>query len=91
MLKKYIGIFMIKKGRWEDIKQAKSLKILKTQETQTMSVVSISRSEKKDVYKLLLNLPDRDIDLMSGNKDDILDKAHVISTSISTTIINHCD
>ena len=78
-LKKYIGFFAIKKGEWEDIKQLTDLKIIKTKETQNMSVLSLSRTETNDVYKLILVLPNKTIELMSGEKDFITKAANEIS------------
>jgi len=77
-LKKYIGFFAIKKGEWEDIKQLTDLKIIKTKETQSMSVLSLSRTETNDVYKLILVLPNKTIELMSGEKGFITKAANEI-------------
>lgn len=44
-----------------------------------MSVLSISRTETNDVYKLSLTLSNRNIELMSGGKDYILNRAEKIS------------
>ena len=68
MLKKYSGVLFIKSGEWQDIKQVSGLQIVKSKETQTMSVRAVSRSETNEVYKLYLNLPGRDILLMKGKK-----------------------
>lgn len=91
MLRKYNGIFSIKKGAWESIEQIISLQIVKTTETQTMSVLSLSRTETNDIYKLYLNMPDRNIELMKGNENDILKKAKRIATLIPTLLINQND
>ena len=61
-LKKYTGFFAIRIGEWENIKSVVYLQIIKTIETQSMNVVSISRTETYDVYKLILVLPDRNIE-----------------------------
>ncbi|MDD4574895.1 MAG: hypothetical protein PHI36_00550, partial [Bacteroidales bacterium] len=65
-LKKYIGFFGIKKGEWESIKSVINLQILVIRETQSMNVLSISRRETKDVYKLFMILSDRKIELLAG-------------------------
>ena len=88
-LKKYIGFFAIKKGEWESIKSIINLQIIKTRETQNMSVLSISRTETNDVYKLFLTLPNRNIELMSGEKDYILNKAEKISSSLQVSVKNN--
>ena len=91
MLKKYTGIFLFKKGKWESIKLVTGLQIVKTRETQTMSVLSISRTETNDTYKLYLNLPERNIELMAGSKVDILNKAKKIASSLDTSLINNTE
>jgi len=87
-VKKYIGFFAIKKGEWESIKSIINLQIIKTNEAQAMSVLSITRTETKDVYKLLMILSDRTIELMSGEKDFIIDKAEIISSALQVSLNN---
>ena len=87
-LKKYIGFFIIKKGQWENIKSLINLQIIKTKATQSMGVLSISRTEAIVVYKLFLVLPDKSIELMSGEKDYIFNRAEQISNSLQTSVIN---
>jgi len=84
-IKKYIGFFAIKKGKWENISSIVNLQVIKTKETQSMNVLSISRTETNDVYKLLMVLPDRNIELLSGEKEHILNKAEEISTSLQSS------
>ncbi|MGE4290477.1 MAG: hypothetical protein AB7E36_17515 [Salinivirgaceae bacterium] len=86
-LRTYNGILFVKKGQWKNINQLSGLQILKSKESQTMSVLSISRTEIKDTYKLYLNLPDRNILLMKGNKNDILEKGKIIASSLQTSLI----
>jgi len=45
LLRTYNGIFFIKKGEWKNINQLTGLQILESKESQTMSVLSISRTE----------------------------------------------
>ena len=90
-LKKYIGFFAIRKGEWESIKTIINLQIIKTRETQNMSVLSITRTETNDVYKLFLTLPDRKIELMSGEKDYILNRAEKISSSLQVSVKNNTE
>jgi hypothetical protein len=82
LLRKYNGIFFIKKGEWENINQLTGLQIVKSKETQTMSVLSISRTETNDTFKLYLNMPDRNISIMKGSKNDMLNKANKIASSL---------
>ncbi len=88
MLKKYFGIFGVKKGEWKNIEQLTSLQIVKSRETQSMSVLSISRIETNEIYILYLNMSDRNIELMTGKKDDILNKAKKIASSLGISLIN---
>jgi hypothetical protein len=85
-IKKYFGFFMIKKGKWENINSLIHLQIMKIKETQNMSVLSISRTEIRDVYKLFLVLPDRNIELLSGEYDFIIKAANEISQELKTTV-----
>lgn len=87
-LKKYIGFIAFKNGKWESIESIINLQIVKTKETQAMSVLSITRAETNDVYKLLLILPNRTIELMSGEKVFIINKAERISSSLQVSLHN---
>lgn len=87
-LKKYNGIFFIRKGKWEEISQLTGLQIVKTKETQTMSVLSISRTATNDIYKLSLVLPNKNIELMSGDKDYIIKTSKEISQALQTMVFN---
>ncbi len=87
-IKEYTGFFVIRRGEWGCIKSVINLQIIKTRETQNMSVLSITRTETKDVYKLLMILPDREIELMSGEEDDILNRAEKISLSLKVPVEN---
>lgn len=86
LLRKYNGIFFIKKGEWENINQLTGLQIVRSKETQTMSVLSISRTETNDIYKLYLNMPDRNILLMKGSNNDMLKKGKRIASSLHTSL-----
>ncbi|MFK5857377.1 MAG: hypothetical protein QM503_14710 [Bacteroidota bacterium] len=88
-LKKYAGIFMFKAGDWEDISSLVNLKIINVQETQSMHIVSISRSQTNEVYKLKMILPNHDIELLSGGKDYVLKIANEISSAIKTTVVDN--
>jgi len=87
--KKYIGIFGLNKGKWEDIDSLVNLQINKTKERQTMSVLSVSRTESIEVFKVYLNLPDHKIELLSGKKEDVSRKAEDIASLLQTTIIDN--
>ncbi|MGZ2371441.1 hypothetical protein ACXR6G_16800 [Ancylomarina sp. YFZ004] len=87
-LKKYIGLFMIKKGEWEDIKSIRNLEILRVRKSQNMNVLSIRRTETKEVYRLILILPNKSIELMEGEKEYIINTSKEISHSLQTTVLN---
>lgn len=87
-IKKYIGFLGIRTGAWLNIESFINLQIIKVKETQGMNVLSISRAEIREVYLLLLILPGKSIDLMSGDKEFIVQNADKISSSLKTEIIN---
>lgn len=86
-IKKYNGIFLFKRGEWEDISQITNLQIVKTKEKQRMSVLTISRTESAYSYKLYLKLNDRSIKLMSGSKPSIFSKAKRIALLLNTNLV----
>ena len=88
VLKKYMGFIGIKKGDSEDISKVDHLEITTLHETQNMGVASISRSDTKIVYQLFLVLPDKNIELIKGKKDTIIQSGEEISTELKTTLIN---
>ncbi len=53
-----------------------------------MSVLSITRTETNNVYKLFLTLPNRRIELMSGEKERILKRAEKIASSLQIPLNN---
>jgi hypothetical protein len=87
-LKKYIGIFAIRKGNWENIKSLINLRIVKTNETESMSVLSITRMETNIVYKLIMVLPDKNIELISGESDFVIKAADEISHELNAPLVN---
>ncbi len=87
-LKKYTGLFALRNGDWMDISSVVNLQIVKVRVSQTMFVISIRRIESKVVYKLIMNLPNRKLDLMSGEKEKILKSANEVSSALNITIDN---
>jgi hypothetical protein len=87
-LKKYIGFFVFKKGKWEDISLVKHLLINSAKVTQSMNVLSINRIESKIVYILIMVLPTKRIELMIGEKDFIIKASEKISLELQTTVLN---
>ncbi len=86
-LKKYNGIFLFKKGEWDDISKITNLQIVKTKEKQRMSVLTISRTASAYSYMLYLKLNDRSIELMSGSKPSIFAKAKRIALLLNTNLV----
>jgi len=86
-VKKYVGIFGLNMGKWENIDPLVNLQIIKRKESQTMSVLSVSRTDNIDVYKLFLTLPDHKIELFSGKRNYINTRAEEISRQLQTTVI----
>lgn len=91
LLRKYNGIFFIKKGEWENINQLTGLQIIESKESQTMSVLSISRTATINIYKLYLNMPDRNILLMKGSNNDMLNTGKRIASSLHTSLISNTE
>lgn len=89
ILKKYIGFFLIRIGDWKSIKSIVKLQILIIRETQNMHVLSIRRTEIRDVYKLFMVLPDRKIELLSSEKEEIANSAEKIASSLQVVIENN--
>lgn len=87
-LKKYIGVFSLKRGKWEDISTLINLQIIKTKASQSMHVLSINRIETIDLYKLIMVLPGKKIELISGKKEDIIKISKEISHSLQTEVLN---
>ncbi len=81
-IKNYTGIFFIKPGKWRNIDTYKGLQIIKESSVQRMHVLSISRAEQRDIYKIQFILKDKLIDVMSGNKKCITQAAKDISSAL---------
>lgn len=90
-IKKYIGLLIFKKGKWEDISQTVNIQIMKTIEKQRMSVLTISRTASIETYKLILNLPSRTIELMKGDENKILNRSKKIASLLNATLINNSE
>ena len=87
-IESYSGVFSIKIGDWEDIRSLKHLLVVKAKETQSMNVLSINRTESKIVYKLMMVLANKKIELMSGDKNFIIKTAKEISEKLQTTVLS---
>lgn len=84
-IKQYVGLFLIKNGKWERIEHVSSIQLTKTKETQTMSVLSISRIETTDTYILYIIMPSRNIELMQGNKAELVTKGNTLAALLKTS------
>ena len=87
-IREYIRVLFFKFGKWQDIHDAESLEIIMVMEAQNMSVLSINRSENIEVYKLMMIFPDRDLELISGEEKEIIDKANTIASALNLKLIN---
>ena len=85
-IKKYIGLFTCKTGKWESIAPIKHLQIIRVRQTTGMAVLSITRNETNIVYKLLAVLPNENIELLSGEGRHIGEAADEISNKLSIEI-----
>lgn len=87
-IKKYTGFMGLRFGKWKDISKTEHIEINTIQETQGMSVASISRSDSSILYQLFLVLPDESIELMRGEKDLIDKVAEKISEALKIKIVD---
>ncbi|MDQ1772494.1 hypothetical protein GQR60_17945 [Labilibaculum sp. A4] len=86
-IKKYIGLFAYKTGKWESIAQIHHLQIIRVRQTTGMAVLSITRNETNIVYKLLAVLPNENIELLSGEGRFIGEAASDISSQLNTEVL----
>lgn len=84
-LRQYTGLFFLKIGQWQDISRLIGLVVAKTRESQSMHVLSISRSVNADVYKLWLIMPQDNIELMTGARAKVIKRAEVIAKLLETS------
>lgn len=85
-LKKYNGIFFIKRGYWQDISTVNNLYIHKFKQGQTLNVLSIRTTQTNLVYKLILNLEEKKIELMVGQEKKIDKLAKNISENLKIPV-----
>lgn len=78
----------MKFGSWENICSVKNLTISGLRVTQNMNVVTISWSETRVVYKLMMVLSGRTLELMTGEKELVFDAAEKISKEMKVHIFN---
>lgn len=78
-------------GEWENINQLTGLQVIESKESQTMSVLSISRTVTNDIFKLYLIMPDKNIFLIKGGKNDILKKGKRIASALHTLLISNTE
>lgn len=90
-LKQYNGFFMIKWGKSMDISQALSLELVCSTETQRYNMLTLTKTESLEIFKLYMNMPDNDILLMAGKRDKIIERANEISNALQIPLINKSD
>lgn len=91
MLKQYTGIFFYKRGKWQDIKSIVNLRLIKTKETRTMSVLSLSRIDVSETFKLYLTMPAQNLELMKGRKKEIIKMGQEISSALQIPLQSNDD
>nr|WP_320119950.1 hypothetical protein [uncultured Marinifilum sp.] len=82
-IKKYTGFFGLKIGKWESIAQIKNIQIIRVQESASMAVLSINRSETNISFKIILLMPNKKIELMSGSEKFISASAKEIASKLN--------
>lgn len=85
-IKKYIGWMHLKNGKWLDISATMSLRIQKSYQKRSMHLLTINRSEQNTCYKLFLCLPYKEIEILKGKKEFVLQKGKHIATALQTSI-----
>lgn len=85
-IKKYIGLFSFKNGKWESISQIQHLRIIRVQQSASMAVLSISRIDTSIVYKLILVMPTENMEILSGDGRFISEVADEISTEMNLEV-----
>ncbi|MGQ1909615.1 hypothetical protein ACT3CE_07480 [Marinifilum sp. RC60d5] len=82
-IKKYTGFFGLKMGKWVSIAQIKSIQIIRVQEGASMAVLSINRSETNISFKIILLMPNKKLELMSGSEEFISASAKEIASNLN--------
>ena len=85
-IKKYIDLFSLKNGQWEDISTFLNLQIVKKLKTQNMNFISISRTETNEVFILYLILPGKKIELLNGEIETVSVAAKEISEALQAKL-----
>lgn len=85
-IKKYIDLFSLKNGQWEDISTFQNLQIVKKLKTQNMNFISISRTETNEVFILYLILPGKKIELLNGEIETVSVAAKEISEALQAKV-----
>lgn len=87
-IKKYVGFLVFKSGNWVDISSVKHLAIIDVNESTTMNLTSVTNTYTALITKLILVLPDEEIQLLKGKRKFIVKAAQKISGELQTTIID---
>ncbi|MBN2667675.1 MAG: hypothetical protein JXR60_00475 [Bacteroidales bacterium] len=77
--KKYNGLFFIKIGEWMSISKDAFLKLEKKRMVHANSVLTISRKELQIDYRLYLYNDSSKVLLISGNKNEVFERANTIA------------
>ena len=86
LLRTCIKLFIFKWGKWIAFNKATHLQIIRVRQTTGMAVLSISRNETNLVYKLILTLPHKRIELVSGKKEYVSEIAREISNEVNLKV-----
>ena len=83
LLKEYISVLFVKFGKWRSIKDPSELQIFKSMESQTMSVLSITRQDVRETYNLFLITQQEEIALYNGEKNMAIEKGGMLSNALN--------
>jgi len=71
-LKKYTVFLFFKKGIWEDIKTVESLIIKKVKISQNIHLLSLSKTDTRYKYSIILTLADRNFEIITTENNNII-------------------
>jgi len=88
-IKLYNGFLFVKMGKSLDVNKATGLELAYSSAVQHQSVLTLTKAESVEVCKLIINLPDNDVQLMVGEKGKIVKRANEISQALQIPLVNH--
>ena len=85
--KEYTSVLFIRFGKWKKILPDAEIHLYRTQESQVMSVASITRQDFSEVYKLFLVQQEKETELSKGDKTKMIKRAKNLAETLTLTLI----